>query len=190
MACTIGRTRPSAIIGHTCATVSATISAFSSIGRGRSNVPVTEPSAHQRVQVQLGLGAALHPDDDESAAWSEDREVRGEVLGADDVEHDVDGYVGEHLGEVLLAVVDDDVGAELAAHVDLLGAADRRGDACPEAVAIWMAVVPMPLAPPCTSIRWPVSRPPTMTMFDQTVHVVSISPPASTRSTPSGTGAT
>ena len=29
-----------------------------------------------------------------------------------------------------------------------------------------------------------------MTMFDQTVQVVSISPPASTRSMPSGAGAT
>ena len=41
----------------------------------------------------------------------------------------------------------------------------------PRAVAIWMAVVPMPLPPPCTSSRSPAWRPPTITTFDHTVHV-------------------
>ena len=61
----------------------------------------------------------------------------GEVLRADDVEDDVggDALLLEHLGEVLLAVVDDDVGAELTTERGLLLRADRDGHPGTEGLA-------------------------------------------------------
>ena len=58
----------------------------------------------------------------------------------------------------------------------------------PTALASWIAIVPMPLEPPCTSSVSPGRRWAIMKTFDQTVQVTSGSAAAVTRSTPSGTG--
>src|SRR5690349_17817585 len=72
--------------------------------------------AEQEAEVELRLRAALQADHDEPAAGSEGLDVAGEVLRAHVVEDDVGtGAAGGSphlLDEVLLAVVDQDLGAE------------------------------------------------------------------------------
>ena len=58
----------------------------------------------------------------------------------------------------------------------------------PYAAASWIANVPMPPAPPCTSSVSSGRRPAIMKTLDHTVHATSGSAAAVTRSTPSGTG--
>jgi hypothetical protein len=58
------------------------------------------------------------------------------------------------------------------------------------ATASWIAIVPIPDAPPCTSSHSRFERCAAMKTFDQTVAVVSGSAAALTRSTPSGTDRT
>lgn len=58
----------------------------------------------------------------------------------------------------------------------------------PTALASWMAMVPMPLEPPCTRRVSPGRRWEIMKTFDQTVQATSGSAAALFRSTPSGTG--
>ncbi len=90
----IGRTRPSAIIGHTLATTSATISLLPPrpvAGRARSVVPMhAGPLAEQLADVELTLDAALHADDDQPAVGGERVDIAVEVGGA----HDVEDHVG------------------------------------------------------------------------------------------------
>ena len=58
----------------------------------------------------------------------------------------------------------------------------------PNALASWMAVVPMPLVPPCTRNHSPAaSRPRSNTLF-QTVKKVSGTAAARTMSSPAGMG--
>ena len=56
------------------------------------------------------------------------------------------------------------------------------------ALASWIANVPMPPAPPCTSSVSPGWRPAIMNTLDQTVQATSGIDPAATRSRPSGIG--
>src|SRR5690606_32242750 len=93
-----------------------------------------QPLLRQGRQVDLALAAALHADDHQPAAGGERGEVLGEVLRADDVENDVDaaavGGLADAIDEVLRAVVDADLGAQVAAGGDLLrrtGRGDRAG---------------------------------------------------------------
>ena len=58
----------------------------------------------------------------------------------------------------------------------------------PSWVASWIAKLPMPPAPPCTSSTSPGCSAATMNTIDHTVHATSGSAAAATRSTPSGTG--
>ena len=58
----------------------------------------------------------------------------------------------------------------------------------PSAVPSWMAKVPMPLPPPCTSSVSPMRSRASCTTFDQTVQATSGRPAASIRSTAAGTG--
>ncbi len=58
----------------------------------------------------------------------------------------------------------------------------------PAALASWIAIVPIPLEPPCTSTVSPGRTWATMNRFDHTVHATSGSAAAVTRSTPAGTG--
>ena len=60
----------------------------------------------------------------------------------------------------------------------------------PNALPSWIAVVPMPLAPPCTSRVSPARSWPTWTRLEYTVQVVSGSAAASTTLRPAGTGST
>ncbi len=57
-------------------------------------------------------------------------------------------------------------------------------------LASWIAIVPIPPAPPWTRNVSSGVSPPTMNTLDQTVVVTSGSAAAVTRSTPSGTGIT
>ena len=123
----IGRTRPSAIIGHTLSTTSATTSLLllgPSTGRARSAVAITPARlAEQLGHVQFALDAALHADDDHPAVVGERVDVAVEVGGA----HDVEDHVGARavrrlahpLDEILFAVVDQDLRAEFLAEVEL-----------------------------------------------------------------------
>jgi hypothetical protein len=43
----------------------------------------------------------------------------------------------------------------------------------PSARAIWMACVPIPLAPPWINTTWPADRSAVITKLDHTVHVTS-----------------
>src|SRR5215217_1249314 len=63
-------------------------------------------------------------DADRLSAALEDREGLLEVFAAERVQHDV--VAGEDLGEVLLPVVHDDVGAEAAQQLRVLAAGGRR----------------------------------------------------------------
>ena len=99
-------------------------------------------SLHERAEVEFGGRAALHADDDEAAVGGECGDVALEVFGSDDVEDDIGAgrpvRVGADLvdagDEVLLAVVDDGVGAEFAAELGLLRGADGDDDLHPEEV--------------------------------------------------------
>ena len=94
------------------------------------------PLAQQQAEVELGAGAALQADDDEPAAGGEHVDVAGEVLRAHVVEDDVGaGAAGgrpDLLDEVLLAVVDEHLGAELAAGLELVGRPGRHRDPGPD----------------------------------------------------------
>ncbi len=58
----------------------------------------------------------------------------------------------------------------------------------PTAFASWIAIVPIPLAPPCSSTVSAGRRCATMNRLDHTVAVTSGSAAASSRLTPLGTG--
>jgi hypothetical protein len=60
----------------------------------------------------------------------------------------------------------------------------------PSACASWIAIVPIPPAPPCTRNVSPGWRPAIMNTLDHTVAATSGSADAVTRSTPAGTGIT
>ena len=60
--------------------------------------------------------------------------------------------------EILLAIVDDVVGADVAAESRLVGAADGRERGGAEALASWIAVRPMPLVPPWIRIVSPARK--------------------------------
>src|SRR5690606_13912023 len=86
--------------------------------------------AHQLVEVDLALGAALQADDQQPAVGGERIDVRGEPLGAHDVEDDVCAVpVGGLLqaGRDVVVVVDHDVRAELAAALQALRGARGGG---------------------------------------------------------------
>ena len=72
-------------------------------------------------------------DDDEASQPGEGRDVGVQVLGAHDVEDDVRAVALGGLAQVrgpVVVVVDGDVGAQLAAHLELLlGAGGRRDGA-------------------------------------------------------------
>src|SRR5690606_36704648 len=103
-----------------------------------------------RGEIELALDAALQADDDQPAPSRERLDVPRQVLRADDVEDDVGSTVlATRLDEVLLAVVDDYVGAQPANHLGLRGATDGgdhrraeglgeldRGGADPAAAAV------------------------------------------------------
>ena len=127
---TIGRIAPEATSGQTFSTTPQQIAAFSVTGRARSEVAVTDAAlAQQGVDVELALGAALHPDDDQPAAGGEGGDVAAEVLRAHVVEDDVGAAgLGEHLDEVVVAVVDGVRRTERAAQLELLRRPGGRED--------------------------------------------------------------
>ena len=95
----------------------------------------------------------------------------------------------DRLDEVLVPVVDQHLGAELPAALPACRPTRRsRRPGRPSRGASWMAIVPMPELPPCTSRVSPGRSPASMKTFDHTVQVTSGSAAACTRSTPAGTG--
>ena len=106
--------------------------------------------------------------------WPAPSTLRREVRRAHVVEDHVGavavGRLAHDLDEVLLAVVDRDVGAELAAERELLRrAGGGRAPGRRARAASWIAKVPMPPAPPCTRNVSPGRSPATMNTLDQTV---------------------
>ena len=156
-ACTIGRTRPEAISGQTCSRTAATIVAFSAAGRARSVVAMTAPRlAQQRPRCRARPRAALHADDDEPAARGQGSDVAGQVLRPHDVEDDVGavpvGRRHDALDEVLLAVVRSSTSAPSSRHASSFAADPAvTMTRAPTCRASWIAMVPMPDDPPCTS---------------------------------------
>ena len=74
VACTTGRTGPASTSGQTCSRTLRTIAAFSASGRPRSEVAKhRDPLAQHQAEVELGLGAALQPDDDQPPVAGQDR---------------------------------------------------------------------------------------------------------------------
>jgi hypothetical protein len=93
------------------------------------------PLAQQLVQVQLGLRAALHPDHQQPAVRSQRLDVRGQALGAHVVQDDVGpvpagGFLER--GRHVVVVVDDDVGAQVAAALQPVRRAGGGGHRGPE----------------------------------------------------------
>ena len=135
----IGRTRPSAIIGQTLATTSATISLLPpgplDRARPQRRGDHAGPLAEQLADVELGLHPALHADDDQPAVGGQRVDIAVEVGRAHDVEDHVGaspaGCVADPLDEVLVAVGDGDLGAQLGAQVELVR--DPGGDRHPAA---------------------------------------------------------
>ena len=163
-------------------------------GGARSVVACTDARlAMSFAEVELGLRAALHADRHQPAADGQGVDVAGQVLRAHVVEDDVDaGAVGlllDPLDEVLVAVVD-------ASRRRRARGRRRAWPPCPAVVntraparaASWMAIVPMPLEPPCTRKASPRRSPASMNTFDQTVQVTSGSAAAVASSTPAGRG--
>src|SRR4051794_16247073 len=77
--------------------------------------------------------------------------------------------------------------ASHAAAFSLLPTVHSTGPA-PRALATWMAMVPIPLDPPCTRNDSPDDSRATCTTFDQTVQATSGNAAAVMRSTPAGIG--
>ena len=174
-----GRTEPSATSGQTCSTTDAQIAAFSSAGRARSVVAMIAPRL--RSSALMSSSALVPPcmpmmTSRPSVASAVD--VAGEVRRAHVVEDDVGaGAVGvllDHLDEVLLAVVDRHLGAEADGRSSRFsGVPAVVNTRAPSWAASWIANVPMPPAPPCTSSVSSGCSPATMNTFDQTVHATS-----------------
>ena len=94
--------------------------------RGRDH---TRPLGQQLADVQLGFRPALHTDDDEAAVVAECVDVAVEVERAHDVEDDVRAAgVTDDLDEIVVVVVDGDLGAEFGAQVEFVGRPRGDGD--------------------------------------------------------------
>ena len=76
-------------------------------------------------QIQFRLHPALQPDHHQTSAIGQGRDVALQVLRSDDIQDHVEGA---RLHEVLLPVVDQCLGAELRASLQLLGAARSHRD--------------------------------------------------------------
>ena len=91
------------------------------------------PLGEQSAEVDLGLGPALEADDDKATGGVQDGNIGGEILSAHIVEDDIRTGVllAHHVGEVLFAIIDADVGTQVRAERKLLGAAggDRNTSA-------------------------------------------------------------
>ena len=192
---TTGRTRPAATSGHTFSTTDATIAAFSADAAGRAGWSRGRRLACAAARRGRARRACppCRPMTHEPPVDGEDVDVAAEVGRAHVVEDDVGAVAvrgGAHLGdEVLLAVVDEDLGAELGAPGELLGGPGGDGD--PRAERRRRAGWPScrcPDDPPCTSRTSPGWSPASMKTLDHTVHATSGSAAALTRSTPAGTG--
>ena len=124
----IGRTWPSAIIGHTVGDHLgddlALAAGAADRARPQRRGDHAGALAEQLAEVELTLDAALHADDDQPAVGGERVDIAVEVGGAHDVEDHVGaatpGLFADPLDEVLVAVVDGDLGAELGAQVQLV----------------------------------------------------------------------
>ena len=137
--------------------------------------------AHQREQVQLALGAGGHADHDDPPAGGERVQVLGQVGGADQLEDHVERAVlGEALGR-------DRLGAERR-HLRRAAPRGARSPsrARPRRGASWIAAVPTPPAPPCTSRRSPGRSPAWVKIASWAVVNTSGSPPAAGQSRASG----
>ena len=181
------RARPSRAIS------SATI-VLNSTERGRSVEPVRV--SRRRMMSKIGisaLGAALNGDRHVASVLGQAGEVARHIIAADHVDDDVDaapiGDAVHLLDEVLRPVVDRRVRAELE-RPRAFGVAFRRSrsfaarTSCPSAIAI----VPMPLVPPCTSTQSPSAAKPRSNRLTQTVNRVSGIAAASTSDSASRNG--
>ena len=149
--------------------------------------------AQQRAQVELRPGAALQADDDQPARRSPARRRcgRGTSRPCCRGSRRPRRWLAHHLDEVLVPVVDRPrrrrARRQTASFSAVPAVVTTRA---PSACASWMAIVPMPPAPPWTRKTSSGRSPATMNTLDHTVQATSGSAAAVTRSTPAGTGIT
>ena len=93
-----------------------------------------------------------------------------------------EGVTGWSVGDEVCALLS---GGGYAERVAVPAVVNTRA---PARAASWMAMVPMPLDPPCTRKQSPRRSPACMNTFDQTVLVTSGSAAAVASSTPAGRG--
>ena len=162
-----GRTARDSISGQTACTVSATIAAF------WCERPAAQPGGmdggalgQQRAEVEFALASALQAEHDQPAADRQRSDVARQVQ-----RHPC--CRGRHRrraarsrrrirsSKTSLAVVDRDVGAEFAAERrPCAGVPAVAKTRAPRWCASWIAIVPMPLVPPCTRRRLAGLQPP------------------------------
>jgi hypothetical protein len=131
-----GRTAAVSTRGQTCSRTAATMVAFSSAGRARSDVAmIARALAQQQPQVELRSRAPLQPDHHEPPVCRERLDVAREVLRTHVVQDDVRSRTApawtsptvnecrcpDRGNEVLVPVVDEHLGAEGTAYLQFFG---------------------------------------------------------------------
>ena len=160
-----GFTLPAAINGQTfSSTARAMARLVGDRARAQGRAGVGQALEHEAAEVDCRLRAALERDLHDPALDRRGLVVALDIVAADHVEDDVGALAaGRGLGrgdEILRPVVDGDVGAELAGRRRISPASRRwRSTRAPNALASWIAVVPMPELPPWTSSVSPALQP-------------------------------
>ena len=176
-------TRPSASRGRTWRSIGAGPRWPSPRAAGPQRRAVDPgPLAHQREQVELGLGPAAHADHRDAPADRQRVEVGGQVGPADQLEHDVERTVAAR-------------SPRSGTPVRRTPPPRRGGPRCarwpppaPAATASCTPARPTPPAAPWTQSRSPMASPHCVNRASWAVVKTSGNPPAAGQSTPSGTG--
>lgn len=131
---TIGRTTPLPISGHMLAHGGDDGGLLGERTAAQGRCGDRGALVQQSTQIEVALDAALQADDGEPAVDGERVHIPVQVLRTDDVEDDVRARpvrrLAQFLDEVLLPVVDQDVGSELRAARQLLGTPRGHRDPC------------------------------------------------------------
>ena len=132
---------------------------------------------HDPAEINGGFGRSLEGDLHDAAFDRGGFVIALDVVAADHVEDHVGAFAGGrglgHGDEVFGLVIDRDIGAELAAASHLSGEPAVVMTFAPKAFASWIAVVPIPEVPPCTSNVSPLFSAPRSNTLCQTVKNVS-----------------
>ena len=188
------RMRPSSSNGQTCATSSARDPPLIG-GRARTQRRAGErqPAPDDIADVDLGGSAEVARQQHHPAIFPQQGKLALRIGTGLAIENDIDAMALRSAAALQRPirgpVVDRRVGAGLQADAAfLLGAGVASTRASRSVRAIWIAAMPTPLVPPCTSRVSPWARRPSQIMLFQTVKNASGKAAASTKPTPFGTG--